>query len=36
MARSTTLADFRLTGTEPHGLTITIRLPVSYATEEAA
>jgi len=28
--------SFRLTSTEPHGLTITIRLPVSYATEEAA
>ena len=28
--------SFRLTATEPHGLTITIRLPVSYATEEAA
>jgi signal transduction histidine kinase len=28
--------SFRLTTTEPHGLTITIRLPVSYATQEAA
>jgi sensor histidine kinase YesM len=28
--------SFRLTTTEPHGLTITIRVPVSHATEEAA
>jgi two-component sensor histidine kinase len=28
--------SFRLSSTEPHGLTITIKLPVSYATKEAA
>lgn len=28
--------SFRLTSTEPHGLTITIRLPVTYANQEAA
>ncbi|MEL7044572.1 MAG: histidine kinase [Pseudomonadota bacterium] len=28
--------SFRLTTTEPHGLTITIRVPVAYATKEAA
>jgi len=28
--------SFRLSTTEPHGLTITICLPVSYATQEAA
>jgi LytS/YehU family sensor histidine kinase len=28
--------SFRLTSTEPHGLTITIRLPVTYAAKEAA
>ncbi|MEM6302980.1 MAG: ATP-binding protein [Pseudomonadota bacterium] len=27
---------FRLGATEPHGLTITIRLPLSYADREAA
>ena len=28
--------SFRLTSTEPHGLTISIRLPVTYAEQEAA
>lgn len=28
--------SFRLTSTEPHGLTITIQLPISYAAKEAA
>lgn len=28
--------NFRLSSTEPHGLTITIRIPVSYAKQEAA
>jgi sensor histidine kinase YesM len=28
--------SFRLKSTDPHGLTITIRLPVTYAAKEAA